>query len=118
MVLWGREGQKWVFGHFWREALKKKFSPILVRKTWILDLWEAGLGGGVFLGPTPRGGAGLDASERRGGWSGTPLQPRGGGLGYPLPSTLIGKPFSHCGAKRPKIFWPCQIDPKRILGHF
>ena len=43
------------------EGRRKSFWTNLVRKTWILDLWEGGLGGGVFLGPTPRGG-----------WSGTP----------------------------------------------
>ena len=44
---------------------------------------------------------------------GNPLQPSGGGgLGHPLPSTLIGKPFSHCGAKRPKLFLALSNQPK------
>ena len=35
----------------------------------------------------------------------TPFNLGGGGLGHPLPSNLIVKPFSHCGAKRPKLFF-------------
>ena len=49
----------------------------------------------------------------------TPFNLGGGGLGHPLPSTLIGKPFSHCGAKRLKLFFgPFKSTQNPFWGTF
>ena len=49
MVIWGKQGVKhWYLGTFGAKRRRKIFSTILVRKIWILDLWDGGLGGGCF----------------------------------------------------------------------
>ena len=64
MVLWGRGGQKRVFGHFWREALKEIYlkTGIWVGKLGRLRTFGQKIlvfrsmgSGGVFSSLTPRG---------------------------------------------------------------
>ena len=120
-------GKNWYLGTLGAKRRRKFFLTFLVQKTWILDPWEGGLGGGVFSGPTPRGGvwdtppttspplglpieachAGFYGNGPRGGVVWDPPFNLGGGVVWDTPyvQPLLASHFTTVAQSAQKIFF-------------
>ena len=127
MVRWVKGVKNGYLDTFGAKRRRKKNSTILVRKTWILDLWEGGLGGGGCFQARPPGGGwsgtpqgSMGTPQGWGGGLGPPLQRRvgGGSLGHPLPSTFLVRQFS-LWREAPEIFFgPFKSTQNPLWGTF